>query len=365
MNRVLLTLSLFACIVACSEKCTFTVKGTVEQGINIGDTVYLQYIDKGMIHTLGQTIVKGGKFSFTGEKCEPVVCYIVSKVNGKVRSNAEFFVEPGEIDVNIGAKRNKLAGTPLNIRLQEYNDSIDILDTMFKGFYDKSKVKTLSVKAAEEADKGMKVLSIVRKEYINRFMEKNIDNPVCAYILTKNHELIEPEEGIEIISRMPLENKCDTAVRHIEQTFRNKITTAEGKKFSDFEIYAKDGKRVKLSDFVGKGKVAVMNIWSTTGRNAKNDIAEFKALADAYKESVEFVGLAIEWDVKAWNAAIKENEMWWNHISDVQGWNSKAVFSYGVNSFPYNIVFAADGTIMRKGVKCSELYSILEEATKK
>ena len=364
MNRVLLTLSLFACIVACSDKCAFTVNGTVEQGINIGDTVYLQYIDKGMIHTLGQTTVKGGKFTFTGERCEPVVCYVVSKINGKVRSNAEFFVEPGEINVNIG-RRTILTGTPLNNRLQEYNDSIDILDTMFKGFYDKSKVKTLSVKAAEEADKGMKVLSIVRKEYINRFMEKNIDTPVCTYILTKNHELIEPEEGIEIISRMPLENKCDTAVRHIEQTFRNKITTAEGKKFSDFEIYAKDGKRVKLSDFVGKGKVAVMNIWSTTGRNAKNDIAEFKALADAYKESVEFVSLAIEWDVKAWNAAIKENEMWWNHISDVQGWNSKAVFSYGVNSFPYNIVFAADGTIMRKGVKCSELYSILEEATKK
>ena len=365
MSRILLSLSLFACIVACSNKCAFTIKGTVEQGINIGDTVYLQYIDQGMVYTLDQTAVKDGKFTFEGERCEPVVCYVVSNINGKVRSNAELFVEPGEIALNIGAKRATLSGTPLNTRLQEYNDSIDILDAMFKGFYDKSKVKTLSVKAAEEADKGMKVLSIVRKEYINRFMEKNIDNPVSTYILTRNYEFLDPEEGIDIISRMPLENKCDTAVKHIEQTFRNKITTAEGKSFTDFETFRNDGKRVKLSDFVGKGKMAVLNIWSSTGRNAKNEIAELKALADTFKESVEFVSLAIEWDVNAWNTAIKENEMWWHNISDVRGWNSKAVFSYGVNSFPFNIVFSADGTILRKGAKCKELYSILEESTKK
>ena len=136
-------------------------------------------------------------------------------------------------------------------------------------------------------------------------------------------------------------------------------------KAPDFTVYDGEGNAYQLSDFVGKGKMAVLNIWSSTGRNAKNEIAEFKALADTFKESVEFVSLAIEWDVNAWNTAIKENEMWWHNISDVRGWNSKAVFSYGVNSFPFNIVFSADGTILRKGVKCKELYSILEESTKK
>ena len=170
MNKILLFLSALACLTACSNKCAYTVTGTVDEGVNIGDSVYLQYVNGGRVYTLGHEPVKDGKFSFKGESCEPLVCYIVSNVNGKMRSNAELFVEPGEINIKIGSKRSILSGTFLNTRLQEYNDSIDILNNMFLGFYEKSKGKSLSVKAAEEADKGMKVLSIARNEYIHLFI---------------------------------------------------------------------------------------------------------------------------------------------------------------------------------------------------
>jgi hypothetical protein len=104
-----------------------------------------------------------------------------------------------------------------------------------------------------------------------------------------------------------------------------------------------------------------MNIWSTTGRKAQRDIAAFKTLADTYKEKVEFVSFAIDNDLKAWNDAIKKYEMWWNNISDMQGWNSRAVFSYGVNSFPYNIIFDEYGTIIRKGIKTKDIISFYVE----
>ncbi len=365
MKKFFFLLSVCACLIACKNNCTYTINAMVEQGAEIGDTVYLQYIDKGRIYSLGQTMIENGTFSFKGEKCEPQLCYVVSVKNGKVRSNAEIYVEPGDISLYIGAKRYKVTGTFLNTRLQEYNDSLDVIDKMFMNFYEKSKVKTLSVKAAEEADKGMKVLSIVRDEYVTRFMEKNIDNLVSTYILSKNYETINPEKGIKFISMMPEENKCDTVIKHIENTFRNKIATAEGNSFLDFDAYSNVGKRVKLSDYVGKGKITVLNIWSTTGRNVQSDVAEFKALADTYKGKVEFVGFAIDRDVTAWNNAIKKYEMWWSCISDMQGWNSKAVFSYGVNSFPYNIVFDAYGTILRKGVKIADIYSVIDEEMKR
>ncbi len=349
---------------ACGNKCKFTVNGTVEQGVNIGDSVCLQYIDKGNVRTIGWSSVKDGHFSFEGERCEPMLCYLVSVVNGKVRSNAEFFVEPGEVNVNIGAKRSTYSGTFLNTRLQEYNDSIDILNIMFMKFYQKSKVETLSEKGAEEADKGMKVISIVRSEYVARNIENNIDNPMASYILTKNYDIIAPEKGLELISAMPLENKRDTTIRHIENTFTNKILTAEGKRFLDFSAYTNAGKPVKLSDFVGKGKITVLHIWCPTGRQVQKHVNDFKALADTYKESVDFVSFAIEKDVAVWNDAINKNGLWWNHISDVQGWGSKAVFSYGINSSPYNIIFDREGTILRKGVNTEALYSVLEEYIK-
>ena len=359
MNKLILLLSVCACLVACSDK--YTVEGTVREGVNIGDSVYLQYIEKGRVYTIGRDAVKNSNFSFSGVNSEPRLCYIVSKVNGTPRSKAELFIEPGEIYVTLDETHPRLSGTFLNTRLQEYNDSIKLIDQMFKTYYDKSKRKNLSVKGAEEADKGMKVLSIVREDYLARFIEKNIDNPVCTYIITKNHEYIDPEKGLQYLSRMPEENKCDTTIRHIEHTFRNKIATAEGKKILDFDAYTNDGKRVKLSNFIGKGKLTVLNIWSTTGRKAQSDVAEFKAVADKYKDKVEFVSFAIDKDVTAWNNAIKKYEMWWNNISDMQGWNSKAIFSYGINSFPYNIIIDQYGIIIRKGIKTEEIYSALEE----
>ena len=362
MNKLLLLLSVCACLVACNNR--YTLNGTVTEGTSIGDSVYLQYIEDGRIYTLNREAVKDSSFSFKGSYSEPRLCHIVSVINGKPRSKVELFVEPGDISVIIGEKHSKVSGTFLNTRLQEYKDSIFLINQMFNNFYEKSKRKKLSVKGAEEADKGMKVLSVVREEYLARFIEKNIDNPVCNYIITKDYEYLDPEKGLKYISRMPLENKSDTTIKHIEHTFRNKILTAVGNKFLDFDAISNDGKPVKLSDFAGKGKVTILNIWSTTGRNVQNNVAEFKALADAYKDKAEFVSFAIEKDITAWNNAIKKHEMWWNNISDMQGWNSKAIFSYGVNSFPYHIIFDANGTILHKGINIKNVHSILEEATK-
>lgn len=360
MKKIFLLLLVCICVAACN-RCKYTVNGTVGEGVSIGDSVYLQYIKDGAIYTIGRDAVKNGSFSFKGESSEPRLCYIVSIIENKPLSKAELFVEPGEISVAIGEKYSKLSGTFLNTRLQEYNDSINLINQMFMRFYEKSKRKNLSVKGAEEADKAMKVLSIVRKDYLTRFLEKNIDNPVCSYILTKNYEYIDPEQGLLFISRMSEENKCDTTVKHVEHTFKNKIATSEGRIFLDFDAYSNDGKRVKFSDYVGKGKVTVLNVWSTSGRNVQSDVAEFKALADTFKDKVEFVSFAIDRDVTAWNDAIKKYEMWWNNISDMKGWSSQAIFSYGINSFPYNIIFDAYGTILHKGINTEDIYSKLEK----
>ena len=230
---------------------------------------------------------------------------------------------------------------------------------MFKRYREKSLIPNLSEKGAEEAQKGMMVLSLTRSEYVNKFLEKNIDNMVSGYILTKNHGTIDPEAGARFIARMPLECKSDTTVRHIEKSFHNKIATAEGKIFKDFTALNNSGKSVRFSDYVGKGKVTVLNVCGSTGKNAASDAKEMKAIADAFKDNVQFVGLAIETDARAWNKFIESNSIWWPQMSELQGWGSRAIFSYGINSFPYNIVFDANGRILRRGIRTAELPSYL------
>ena len=358
IRKIVLFVCLSAVLFAC-DKNAFVVNGTVEKGVSMGDSVYLQYVDKSSVVTIGRAAVKNGKFSIDGSIEKPRLCYLVTLLNGSPRSKAELFAEPGDIELNVGAIRPTLSGTLLNERLQEYKDSIDILDRLFVQYYEKSKIPTLSEKGAEEADKGMKVVTLVRNDYVNRFMVKNIDNVVSGYILSKNYDRLDPEKGLEYISMMLPEHKNDTLIKHFEKTFQNKIATAEGKPFVDFPAFTADGQRVKLSDYVGKGKITVLNIWGTNRKGLAAEVAAFKAFADAHKEQVQCLSFAVDTDVAKWNSTIKENNMWWQQISDLRGWGSTAIFAYGVNSYPYNIVFAADGTILRKNVKVNELASVV------
>ena len=363
MRKFMFFMALSGLLASCSNN-NFTLNGVTEKGVQMGDSVYLQYIENGRPFTLAKDAVRDTLFSIKGYTDKARLCYLTTKISGRIKSKAELYVEPGEIDIRLNESRPIVSGTFLNTRLQEYKDSIDIIDAMFKRYREKSLIPNLSEKGAEEAQKGMMVLSLTRSEYVNKFLEKNIDNMVSGYILTKNHGTIDPEAGARFIARMPLECKSDTTVRHIEKSFHNKIATAEGKIFKDFTALNNSGKSVRFSDYVGKGKVTVLNVCGSTGKNAASDAKEMKAIADAFKDNVQFVGLAIETDARAWNKFIESNSIWWPQMSELQGWGSRAIFSYGINSFPYNIVFGADGRILRRGIKTAELPSYLGSIAK-
>ncbi len=359
MRNLLLMMALAGLFASC-ENNNFTLNGKIESGVAIGDSVYLQYVEKGRPFTLAKEAVDNSSFCIKGNTEKARLCYLTTKISGKIKSKAELYVEPGKIEISLGEKRPTVSGTFLNDRLQEYKDSIDIIDHMFRHYHEKSLTPNLSAKGAEEAQKGMMVLSIARSEYVNKFLEKNLDNIVSGYILSKNHETIDPEYGARLIARMPQECKNDTVVKHIEKSFHNKIVTSEGQMFTDFTALTADGATTRLSEYVGKGKITVLNIWSPMGKDAANNIKDIKAIADANKEKVEFVSFAIDNNAARWQTFIKNNGMWWHQMSDLQGWDSKAVFSYGINAYPYNIIFDKDGRILQRGIRTSELQNFLQ-----
>ncbi len=358
MKRILLLMT-FAGLFASCDKNSFTLSGNIEKGVAIGDSVYLQYVENGRPFTLAKEAVKNSSFCIKGSTEKPRLCYLTTKLSGRIKSKAELYAEPGEIVINLSEVRPTVSGTFLNERLQEYKDSIDILDEMFKSYHEKSLTPNLSANAAEEAQKAMMVLSIARGEYVNKFLEKNLDNIVSGYILSKNHETIDPEAGARLIARMPQECKSDTVVKHIEKSFLNKIATAEGQMFTDFVALTKDGKTTHLSEYTDKDKITVLNIWSPMGKDAAENIKAAKAAADAYRDKVEFVSFAIENNAARWQSFIEKNDMWWTQISDLQGWGSKAIFSYGINAYPYNIIFDRKGRILHRGVRTAELPALL------
>ena len=66
MKKLFLLIALSGLIISC-EKNNFTLNGTIEKGVDVGDSVYLQYVEKGRPFTLGKDAVKNASFNITGK----------------------------------------------------------------------------------------------------------------------------------------------------------------------------------------------------------------------------------------------------------------------------------------------------------
>lgn len=57
-------------------------------------------------------------------------------------------------------------------------------------------------------------------------------------------------------------------------------------------------------------------------------------------------GVSLDRDKKSWLAAIREDNLTWQHVSDLKIWGSEAAVLYKVGSIPRNFLLDPNGKIM-------------------
>jgi hypothetical protein len=75
--------------------------------------------------------------------------------------------------------------------------------------------------------------------------------------------------------------------------------------------------------------------------------------------------VSLDKDKTAWETAIKADKLiWGNHVSDLQGWNSKYAGIYGIRGIPFNFLIDADGIIVSKNLRGPALEQTLSSLLK-
>jgi peroxiredoxin len=73
------------------------------------------------------------------------------------------------------------------------------------------------------------------------------------------------------------------------------------------------------------------------------------------------LGVSLDKDKNDWLQAIADDQLAWNHISDLQFWNSKAVEVYKFDGIPYNILIDPAGKVIAESLRGDQLESKLKE----
>ena len=200
-------------------------------------------------------------------------------------------------------------------------------------------------------------------EYNKAALKANLDNAVGVEALKQVYSDIEPAELAKYLDKLsaPLEGKDSSFVAYLKENVNASLATAEGQAFTDFTVQHVTGldesgepvyESKSLSDFVGKGKVFLVDFWSPWCPPCKAELPNIKAVWEKYHgDTFDVLSVAV-WEESRgmnWQNTVDTAKVYgiqWNQLNN--GHQEPATL-YGIQGIPHMILFDAEGKIIARG----------------
>ena len=137
--------------------------------------------------------------------------------------------------------------------------------------------------------------------------------------------------------------------------------TAVGSKFVDFTVDHVAGvdaegnpviEQKSLSDFVGKGKVMLVDFWSPWCPPCKAELPNIKAVWEKYSgEDFDVLSVAV-WEESrkmTWRNTIDTAAFYGVKWQQLNNGHKEPAALYGITGIPHMILFDKEGTILKRG----------------
>lgn len=246
-------------------------------------------------------------------------------------------------------------GSNIPANVDEYEKAVQTLvDNADKAF------KTASEKL--EGEKLQEQLSAIESkldsdflDLTERILKKSKNADLCVAALKESAGMMAPEKTLKYIADLPKEARESEEIGSIKTKTENQLASAVGNMFLDFEA---DG--VKFSDFIGKGKVFLVDFWASWCGPCKREIPNIRTVYEKYAgEEFDVLSVAV-WDKpEDTAAAAAEHGIIWNQMVNT---GKVATELYGIMGIPQIMLFGADGKILKKDLRGSEIEKAVREA---
>ena len=362
MRNLLAILVVAMSVLSCqSAKDEYSIKGSVA-GVETGK-VYLQKIVNGQPQSIDTAEIVGGKFTFKGKMEMPDLRIL--RLNEQDYF-AQFFLDNASINVTANKdslRSTKITGSPTHDIFKIFISEMEKLNKDGMALQEKyqNAMSMNNTDVAQKAEIDLKAMIENNKVYTKNFVKEHSNSVVSPYITL--FQLANQLDGAEldsIVSKFAPEIGKSEYVIKLKELIQEQKKTAVGVLAPDFTMNDPEGNPVQLSSL--KGKVVLVDFWASWCGPCRQENPNVVAMYQQFhSKGFEIIGVSLDKTKEDWVKAIKDDNLTWIHVSDLQFWQNAAARLYGVNAIPQSFLLDKDGKIIGKGLRGEQLAKKLTE----
>jgi len=351
-------ISCMGILYACSpstHSTEYSVTGMVSDSSANGKKIYIMRYDDNQ--NIDSTIIEKNQFTFKGQIDTASFCRI--DVDRNLYAN--FILENGNIRVDL-QKHNEPSGTPLNDKLAQLTLAEDSVSEL---------INLRSQEIMKQCGNDEQAFDSQIQEFIKQQRESIANKCADLYeghwddafgyalLYSEFFNFTPLAQQKALIAKFGNWLKSTQTAQKISKTIEAQEKTAEGMPYIDITGTDAEGKRIALSDFIGKGNYVLMDIWASWCGPCKGEIPNLARLHNQYKDKgLTVIGIFV-WDKQEnLKKAMDSEGIIWPQIFDKE---NKSIQMYGIDGIPHIILFSPNGTILKRNLRGDTMIKTVEE----